>query len=154
MHKLYKLTSTDERDKAIRFLLDRNYNFITRKFCYPENTDCICIDFTNQLLSFRLFTKETKHGYEQMKQDVSKYEIMIKIRSSYIEKEIHVLMDQKKEYEDWNSQSRTDLTQYVNNDRSFLETLRNNDNQYIRDKLQRWIDHHDVQRFRIEEYRI
>lgn len=151
MHKLYKLASTDERDKAIRFLLDRNYNFITRKFFYPKNTDCICIDFTNQLLSFRLFVKTfPKDGYDQLKSDVKKYEFALERKSKNVELELYKII--RKDYMDWNTESHRELINSVKSDRRFLESLDLKSS--IDENLHSWFDHHDIQRLEVEHYKI
>ena len=151
MNKSYRLKSKEERDKAVHFLLDNNYNFITESVFYPLNSECICIDFTNQLLSFRLFVKTfPKDGYDQLKTDVKNYEVVLKRKSKNVERGLCDIV--KKDYMDWNTESHRELINAVKSDRRFLESLDLKSS--IDENLHSWFDHHDIQRLEVEHYKI
>lgn len=151
MNKSYRLKSKEERDKAVHFLLDNNYNFITESVFYPLNSECICIDFTNQLLSFRLFVNSfSQEGYDQLKSDVKEYEFVLERRSKNVELELYKII--RKDYMDWNTESHRELINAVKNDRRFLESLDLKSS--IVENLHSWFDHHDIQRLEVEHYKI
>lgn len=151
MNKSYRLKSKEERDKAVHFLLDNNYNFITESVFYPLNSECICIDFTNQLLSFRLFVNSfSQEGYDQLKSDVKEYEFVLERRSKNVELELYKII--RKDYMDWNTESHRELINAVKSDRRFLESLDLKSS--IVENLHSWFDHHDIQRLEVEHYKI
>ena len=69
MNRTYCLKNQKEKDEALKFLLSRKYSFIKDCSKYPEDMNFIAIDFTNQLLSFRLFTKETQQTTVYLKKN-------------------------------------------------------------------------------------
>lgn len=151
MNKSYRLKSKEERDKAVHFLLDNNYNFITESVFYPLNSECICIDFTNQLLSFHLFVNSfPQEGYDQLKSDVKKYEFALERKSKNVELELYKII--RKDYMDWNTESHKELINSVKSDRRFLESLDLKSS--IDENLHSWFDHHDIQRLEVEHYKI
>lgn len=151
MNKSYRLKSKEERDKAVHFLLNNNYNFITESVFYPLNSECICIDFTNQLLSFHLFVNSfPQEGYDQLKSDVKKYEFALERKSKNVELELYKII--RKDYMDWNKESHKELINSVKSDRRFLESLDLKSS--IDENLHSWFDHHDIQRLEVEHYKI
>ena len=151
MNKSYRLKSKEERDKAVHFLLNNNYNFITESVFYPLNSECICIDFTTQLLSFHLFVNSfPQEGYDQLKSDVKKYEFALERKSKNVELALYKII--RKDYMDWNTESHRELINAVKSDRRFLESLDLKSS--IDENLHSWFDHHDIQRLEVEHYKI